>query len=99
MSASRANSTGRRRARSIGDESPIIISGVAILAVIAFSCVGMIAPVLWDALVGSPEPRWGEQSCTQGTEAAGARKRPDKVRLQAFRPRPTVQFDPLIPHL
>jgi hypothetical protein len=99
MSVSRTKGTRRGRARSAEDESPVVVAAIAILAVIVFSCVGMIAPVLWGALVDSPGPRWSEQSCSPETTAAGATKCPDSARLQAFRPRPKAQFDPLIPHL
>jgi hypothetical protein len=98
MSASQAK-RGRGRARSVEDESPVIVGSIAILAVIVFSCMGMIAPVLWEAFLASPGPRWSEQSCNQAGEAAGAAKCPDDVRSQAFRPQPNSQFDPLIPHL
>ena len=99
MSASRAKGMRSRRARSAEDESPVIVALIAILAVIVFSCLGMMAPVLWDALVGGAGPRWSEQSCSQGTAAADAAKCRDNARFQAFRPRPKTQFEPLIPHL
>jgi|ERR1700686_619445 hypothetical protein len=98
MSASQTDGL-RRRPRSAEDESPAIVSSIAILAVIVFSCLGMIAPVLWDGFVERPAPRWSEQGCSQAVGAGDAAKCPDSARLQAFRPRPKAQFDPLIPHL
>jgi hypothetical protein len=41
-----------RRPRSAEDESPLVVGSIAILAVIVFSCVGMLAPILWDAFTG-----------------------------------------------
>jgi hypothetical protein len=99
MSASRTKSTHSRRARSAEDESPVVVASIAVLAVIVFSCMGMIAPVLWDVYVDGPGPRWSEQSCNQGAGAADAAKCRDNARVRAFRPRPNVQLDPLIPHL
>ena len=99
MSVSRTKSARSLRARSAEDESPIIVTSIAILGVIVFSCMGLIAPVLWSAFVDSPRPRWSEQGCSQGTGAADAAKCLDSTRFQAFRPRPKAQFDPLIPHL
>lgn len=84
-----------RRARSAEDESPTIVALIAVLAVIVFSCMGMMAPILWDALATGPGSGMSEHSCSQGTEAADAVKCLDNTRLQALRPRP----DPLIPHL
>jgi hypothetical protein len=99
MSASQARNVRRRRARSVEDESPVIVGLIAILAVIVLSGMGMMAPVLWDAFVGSSEPRLSEQSCSQETAVADAAKCPGNARFQAFRPLPKEQFDPLIPHL
>jgi hypothetical protein len=67
--------------------------------VVVLSCTALIAPVVWGALVDSPAPRWSEQSCGQGTGAAGAARCPDNARIQAFRPPQRVQLAPLIPHL
>jgi hypothetical protein len=52
MLVSRTNSTRSRCPRSAEDESPVIVGSIAILAVIVFSCLGMMAPVLWDAFTG-----------------------------------------------
>jgi hypothetical protein len=59
MLVSRTNNTRSRRPRSVEDESPVIVGSIAILAVIVFSCVGMMAPVLWDAFTGGAGPHWG----------------------------------------
>jgi hypothetical protein len=99
MLVSRTNSTRSRRPRSAEDESPVIVGPIAILAIIVFSCVGMMAPVLWDAFTGGAGPHWGAQSCRQGTGAANAATCPERAPLQAFQPRPKAQIDPLIPHL
>jgi hypothetical protein len=99
MLASRTNSTRSRRARSVEDESPIIVGSIAILAVIVLSCVGMMAPVLWDAFTGGAGPHWGARSCSQGTGAADAATCPERAPLQAFQPRSKAQIDPLIHHL
>jgi len=99
MSAGQINSTRRRRARSVEDESPVIVASIAILVVIVFSCMGMIAPALWDAFVDGSGPRRSEQSCGQAIGAADAAKCLESARFQAFRPRPKSQGDLLIPHL
>jgi hypothetical protein len=99
MSAGQIKSARSRRARSVEDGSPVIAASIAILAVIVFSCMGMIAPVLWDAFVASPGPRWSEQVCSQGTGAADAARCPNNAGFQTFRPRPKTQPGPLIPHL
>jgi hypothetical protein len=99
MSASHAAARRSRRARSAEDESPVIVTSVAILGVVVLSCMALIAPVVWSALVDSPAPRWSEQSCSQGTGAVGAERCPNNARFQAFRPLPRVQLAPLIPHL
>jgi hypothetical protein len=99
MSASQTISMRRRRARSSEDESPFIVASIAILAVVVFSCMGMIAPVLWDAFVGGPAPHWSQQSCSQGIGAGDAARCLDNARFQTLRPRTKAQFDPLIPHL
>jgi hypothetical protein len=99
MSASKNKSARGRRARSMEDESPIVVTSIAILGLVVFSCMGLIAPILWTALVDSPGPRWSEQSCSQGTAAAGAAKCPDRTRFQSLWPRPGMQLEPLIPHL
>jgi hypothetical protein len=99
MLASRTNSTQSLRARSVEDESPIIVGSIAILAVIVLSCVGMTAPVLWDAFTGGVGPHWGAQSCRQGTGAADAARCPERAPLQAFQPQPKAQINPPISHL
>jgi hypothetical protein len=96
MSASHVASPRRRRARSAEDESPLIVTSVAIPGVVVLSCMGLMAPVVWSALVDSPAPRWSEQSCSQGT---GPARCPNNARFQAFRPPSRVQLAPLIPHL
>jgi hypothetical protein len=97
VSSSQAKSMRYRRARSAEDESPAIVALIAVLAVIVFSCIGMMAPVLWDAFVSGPS--LSEHNCSQGTDAADAAKCLDNTRLQAFGPLPKPQPDPLIPHL
>ena len=99
MLVSRTNCTRSRRARSVEDESPIIVGSIAILAVIVLSCVGMMAPVLWGALTGGAGPHRGARSCSQGTGAADAATCPERAPLQAFQPRSKAQIDPPIPHL
>jgi hypothetical protein len=99
MSASHAAPPRSRRARSAEDESPVIVTSIAILGVVMLSFTVLIAPVVWSALVDSPAPRWSEQSCSQGTGAADAARCPGNARFQAFRPPPRVQLAPLIPHL
>jgi hypothetical protein len=91
MLVSRTNNTRRRRPRSVEDESPVIVGSIAILAVIVFSCVGMMAPVLWDAFTGGAGPHWGAQSCRQGTGAADAAQCPERAPLQAFQPQQKAQ--------
>ena len=83
----------RHRARSAEDELPVIVALIAILAVIVFSCLGMMAPVLWGAFVSGSGQRLSEQSCSQETRC------PDDARFQAFPAPPKAQFDPLMPHL
>jgi hypothetical protein len=46
-----------------------------------------------------PQPRWSEQSCNQESGAADAARCADIARLQAFRPRPMLQHELLIPRL
>jgi hypothetical protein len=99
MFSNRTNRARGRRARSAEDESPVIVGSIAILAVIVLSCVGMMAPVLWDAFAGGPGPHWSERSCSQESGAAVATNCPECARLQVFPPRPKPQIDPLIPHL
>ena len=99
MSASQINSARGRRARSAEDESPVIVAVIAILAVVVLNCVGMLAPVLWDAFVGGSGLRSSEQACSQGTVPAGTTRCLDNARFQPVRPHPSTQFDPLIPHL
>ena len=99
MSTSQINSARGRRARSVEDESPVIVAAIAVLAVVVLSCAGMLAPVLWDAFVGGSGLRLSEQACVQGAVAAGAAKCLDNARFQPVLPHPRAQFDPLIPHL
>ena len=99
MSTSQINSARGRRARSAEDESPVIVAAIAVLAVVVLSCVGMLAPVLWDAFVGGSGLRSSEQACSQGSVPAGTARCLDKARFQPVRPHPSAQFDPLIPHL
>jgi hypothetical protein len=99
MSTSQIKSTRGRRARSMEDESPVIVAAIAVLAVVVLSCAGMLAPVLWDAFVGSSGLRSSEQACSQGAVAAGTATCLDNPRFQPVRPHPRAQFDPLIPHL
>jgi hypothetical protein len=99
MLASQTNSTRSRRARSAEDESPIIIGAIAILAVIVFSCAGMMAPVLWDAFASGVGSRWSTPSCSRATGGSDATACPDHAGLQALQPRPNAQIDPLIPNL
>jgi hypothetical protein len=99
MLASRANSTRSHRTTSVEGESPVIVGPIAILAIIVFSCVGMMAPVLWDAFAGGGGPHWSVPSCSQRMGLAGAATCSDRARLQAFQPRAKTQLDPLIPHL
>ena len=99
MLASRSNSTRSRCDRSVEDESPIIVGSIAILAVIVLSCVGITAPVLWNAFTGGAGPHWGAQSCRQGTGPADAAQCPERAPLQAFQPHPKAQINPAIPHL
>jgi hypothetical protein len=75
------------------------VTFVAILGVLVLSCVALIAPALWSALVESPQPRWSEQGCDEATGAVSAANCPDIARLQALRPRPKAQQELLIPHL
>jgi hypothetical protein len=99
MSAGQINSARGRRARSAEDESPVIVAAIAVLAVVVLSCVGMLAPVLWDGFVGGSGLRLSEQACSPGTAAADTARCPDNTRFQPVRPRPRAQFEPLIPHL
>jgi hypothetical protein len=94
MGFSRTKSPRSRGRRSAEDESPVIVSSIAIMAVIVFSCVGMIAPVSWDAFTGGAGPLWGAQSCRQGTGAADAATCPERAPLQASQPRPKGANDP-----
>jgi hypothetical protein len=99
MLASRTNRTRSRRTRSAEDESPVIVSSIAILAVIVLSCMGMMAPIVWDALANGPEPGRSEQRCSQEIGAAGATNCQNSARLQVSPLRPKAQMDPPIPHL
>jgi hypothetical protein len=98
MSASHSTNARSRRARSSEDESPLIVTFVAILGIVVLGCAALIAPALWSALEG-PQPRWSEQSCNQESGAADAARCADIARLQAFRPRPKLQHELLIPRL
>jgi hypothetical protein len=99
MSAHQTTSARSRRARSAEDESPLIVTSIAILGVIVLTCVGLMAPVVWSAFVESPGQRWSGQGCGQEAVTAGAAICSDKTHLQALRPRPSVGPEPLIPHL
>jgi hypothetical protein len=99
MSAGQTTSARCRRPRSAEDESPLIVTSIAILGVVVLTCVGLMAPVVWSAFVDSPGQRWSGQGCSQESAAEGAAVCSDRTRLQAFRPRPSVGPEPLIPHL
>ena len=99
MYAGQTSSARSRRTRSAEDESPLIVTSIAILGVVVLTCVGLMAPVVWSAFVDSPRQRWIGQGCSQEAAAAGAAICSDRTRLQAFRPRPDVGPEPLIPHL
>jgi hypothetical protein len=96
MSAAQTTSARSRRARSAEDESPLIVTLIAILGIVVLACVGLMAPVVWSAFVDRPGQRWNGQECSQ--EAATAICS-DRNRLQAFRPHPSAGPEPLIPHL
>jgi hypothetical protein len=98
MSA-RQTTSGTRRPRSAEDESPLIVTLIAILGVVVFTCVGLMAPVAWSAFVFSPGQRWSGQGCSQETAAAGVATCSDRTRLQGLRPPQSVGPEPLIPHL
>jgi hypothetical protein len=98
MSASHTTNARSRRTRSSEDESPLIVTFVAILGIAVLGCAALIAPAVWSALEG-PRPRWSEQSCNQETGAVGAANCPDIARFQAFRQQPKLQHQLLIPHL
>jgi hypothetical protein len=79
MFASRPNRARSRRARSAEEESPVIVGSIAIPAAIVFNCMGMIAPILWDAF-------------SDGAGCAGARRAAAKeVAPRARRPARTVR--------
>ncbi len=99
MSAGQAASARSHRPRSVEDESPLIVTSIAILGVVVLTCVGLMAPVVWSAFVDSPGQRWSGQGCSPETGTTGAAICSDKTRLQAFRPRRSVAPEPLIPHL
>ena len=99
MLVSRTNSTRSRRPRSAEDESPLVVGSIAISAVIVFSCMGMMAPVLWDAFTGGAGPHWGARSCRQETGASDAAQCPERAPFQAFQPQQKAQINPPIPHL
>jgi hypothetical protein len=97
MFAGQATSARSHRPRSAEDESPLIVTSIAILGVVVLTCVGLMAPVVWSAFVDSPGQRRSGQGCSR--EAAGAAICSDTTRLQTFRPGPNAGPEPLIPHL
>jgi hypothetical protein len=99
MSATQTSSARSRRPRSAEDESPLVVTSIAILGVVVLTCVGSMTPIVWSAFVESPGQRWSGQGCSREAAAAGAAICSDRTRLQAFRPRPSVGPEPLIPHL
>ena len=54
MSARQTTSAHSRRPRSAEDESPLVVTSIAILGVVVLTCVGLMAPVVWSAFVDSP---------------------------------------------